>query len=270
MEKLEPIIATGLGIKEGLETILNFLGSSTSSEYYEVLDTLTFLNCEMLGLVSDGRIIDTTKIIGEAVFNLSHLVIWGVILYYLFLSLFGYFFCKKVEIPWKIFIRTVVCGMMINASFFLCYFAVYLTENSTQYIIDACGGNTSFSYLEDKIDELDMEVNEEIEKLFSVEKLIKVAIRILLLLLNIVTGMRFIGIKLFVLFSPLIFALGCSNITEKAMLKFIKVFGKLLAYQVIAVVVLEIAFRIKFIDEAVLRILIMSVMVILIRFAKKI
>lgn len=270
MGKLETVIATGITIKEGVNEILDLFDISISSKYYESLDTLTFLDSKILGLGSDGKIIDSTKIIGEAIYNLSNLVIWGIIIYYLFLSLFSYFLSKKVEMPWQIFIRNVICGVLINASFFICYSAVYLTENATCYITESCGGNTSFAYLEDKSYELDMVVNEEIENVFIMDELIKIAMYISLLFLNIVTGIRFIVIKLFILFSPLIFALGCSKSTEKTMFKLITMFIKLLVYQIIIAVILEIVLRVNFIEETILRVLIISTMLICIRFMKKI
>ena len=189
---------------------------------------------------------------------------------YLFLCLFGYFLSKRIEIPWKIFIRTIICGVLISASFSICYFAIYFTENVTQYIIESCGGNTSFSCLEDRSYELDMTVDEKSENIFIMDELIKIAMHISLFLLNVATGIRFIVIKLFILFSPIILALGCSINTEKAMFKFVKIFIKLLLYQIVVVVILEVVSRANFIDESILRILVISVMAICIRFVKKI
>ena len=89
MDKLENLVAIGLSIKEIISAIFGFFKTSISSDYYKTLDMLTFLNSKSLGFSSDGKLIDSTRIVGEAVCNLSSLVIWGVFIYYLFFSLFS-------------------------------------------------------------------------------------------------------------------------------------------------------------------------------------
>ena len=45
--------------------------------------------------------------------NLTNIAICGILLFYTFLSLFQYFLSKKMEMPWKIFVRTIVLFMLL-------------------------------------------------------------------------------------------------------------------------------------------------------------
>lgn len=272
MGKIEAVTATVIGIKEVIDGISIFFTNSIPKDYYKSLDELTFLNNKTLGLDSYGNIFDSSKIIGDGIYNLSNIIIWGILLFYGFVSIFGYFLSGKIELPWKTIIRTVIFGVLINTSFFICYSAVYFTENITEYLIDYCGGETSFLYLENMSRELDMEIEDEIGEnyIFSMEELMKISSYILIFLFNIVMGMRFILLKIIIIFSPVIFAFGCSKLTEKIFLKCSKLFLRLLTYQIIIVIILEIFSELNFTKDYILQIILISVMLLSIRIAKKI
>lgn len=270
MEKIEAIVAIGMGIKEILGEVVNFFGTSIPNGYYDTLDLLTFLNCETIGFSSDGRIIDSTNVIYEAIYGLSNFVVWGILLFYLFFSLFGYFLSQKIVIPWENFIRLIICGVLINSSLFICFSAVYFTENATDYIIEFCGGETSFSYFKDMSGDMDIIIDEELENDFSIDGLIKFVTYILMFCFNIASGARFILVKTFVVFSPIVFALGCNKNTEKILIKLFSFFIKLLVYQVVVAVILEVVSRLNINSSETLRIIVLSTMVIFIRFIKKI
>lgn len=269
MGKLEALVAMGISTKEIIDGIQDFFNTSIPDTYYDSLDKLAFLDCKMLGITSDGYITDSTKVIGEAICNLSNLVVWGILLFYLFLSLFGYFWSKRMEIPWQIFIRIVICGVLINSAFFIAYSGVYLIENTTDYIVEYCGGNTSFSYMEERVSTLDIVVDEEIKNILVMDELLKVSMYVSVFFLNIVLGIRYVLIKFLVLFLPVIIAFGCSKITEKIFFKSVKLLAKLLLYQVFMVVFLEIAFKMNFISDTINKILSIGIMWLCIGVIKK-
>ena len=270
MEKLEALVAIGISIKEIVNGIQNFFNTSISGTYYDSLDELTFLNCKTIGITPNGYMADSMKTLGESVCNLSNFVVWGILLYYLFLSLFGYFLSGKIDTPWQIFIRIIICGVLINSAFFISYSAIYLTENFTECIVEVCGGNTSLSYIEDKTNVLDIAVDEEIENIFVMDELLKVTLYISVFLLNIVVGVRFILINFFVIFLPIIIALGCSKITEKILLKSIAFFVKLLLYQVFVAILLEIVIKFDYMGDKANEVVSIAVMWIFIGTVKKI
>ena len=271
MGKIEAIIATIMAVKEGTDELGKLFSVSISNEFYDALDKITFLNNETIGINSYGKIIDETSAIGEAMCNLGNLAIWGVLLFYCFYGLFHYFLSKKFEMPMKVFIRSIVFGILVNSSFFVCYSAIYFTENITQYIIEYCGGKTSFSYVESAKDELKLEVDNDGEEIsvFSMEDLVKVANYFMTFILGIMLGCRFILIKALTLFSPVFFAFGCSTITEKLLKKGMILYLGLLSFQIILVVILEIFKRINFGEDAILQIMLISMMMLSVKMTKK-
>lgn len=272
MGKLEVVIATLMALKEAGEEISDWFSVSISEDFYSALDKITFLTNKSLGLGSNGTITDSTAMLGNATCGLGNLIIWGILLYYCFCSLFQYFLSREVEIPWKVFIRSIIFGILINSSFFVCYSAVYFTENITLYISEYCGGKTSFSYIENSKSELDLEAEEDIEEIdiFSMDELTEIVAYFMTFILGIVLGARFIFLKAIIILSPLLFAFGCSKVTEKIFIKSGRLFLKLLVYQIVIVVILEIFKNLKFTENAILQILLVSTMLISIKIAKKI
>lgn len=272
MGKLEVVIATLMALKEAGEEISDCFSVSISEDFYSALDKITFLTNKSLGLGSNGTITDSTAMLGNATCGLGNLIIWGILLYYCFCSLFQYFLSREVEIPWKVFIRSIIFGILINSSFFVCYSAVYFTENITLYISEYCGGKTSFSYIENSKSELDLEAEEDIEEIdiFSMDELIEIVAYFMTFILGIVLGARFIFLKAIIILSPLLFAFGCSKVTEKIFIKSGRLFLKLLVYQIVVVVILEIFKNLNFTENAILQILLVSTMLIGIKIAKKI
>lgn len=270
MGKIGEIAAIAVGVKEVFGEIASFFESSISGEYYEVLDKLTFLTGKILGFNSNGNIVDETYSLAETTKILSNFCIWGILLFYLFLSLFGYFLSKKVEVPWNVFIRTIIFGILINASFFICYSAVYFTENVTEAIM----GNEeiSFLHLEDMSEDLELILDEELEEIdvFYSGSLEKISFYLLIFFFCVLAGARFLVLKILIIGSPIIFAFGCTKHTEKIFVYCVKKFLMLLNFQIIVAILLNIFKNINFTGDAILRIFIISVLFIAIKIFKKI
>lgn len=271
MGKIEAIIAAIMAAKEGVEELDGLFSVSVDSGFYSALDKITFLNNKVLGISGSGKIIDDTAVLSQAVCNLSNLVIWGVLLVYCFYGLFHYFLSKKFEMPVKVFIRSIVFGVLVNSAVFVCYSAIYFTENITEYIVEYCGGKTSFSYIEEAKDTLKLEVENDSDEMnvFSMEDLVKMANYFMTFILGIMLGCRFILIKVLVIFSPLIFAFGCSSTTEGFFKKGMILFLNLLSFQIVAVIILEIFKRTNFGEDAILQIMLISTMLLSINLIKK-
>ena len=192
MGKIEAIIAAIMAAKEGAEELGDLFSVSVDSGFYIALDKITFLNNKVLGVSGGGKIIDETAILSQAICNLSNLVIWGVLLIYCFYGLFHYFLSKKFEMPVKVFIRSIVFGVLVNSAVFVCYSAIYFTENITEYIVEYCGGKTSFSYMEDAKNTLKLEVENDSDEMnvFSMEDLVKVTNYFMTFIIGIMLGCR--------------------------------------------------------------------------------
>ena len=162
-------------IKELWEGASDIFSENVPGELYDVMDKMTFLTSKFLAIDSSGEFLDKTNNIAEAIMGLANLFIWGVLLFSGFKSLFSYFLSKKVEMPWKFFIRMIVFGVFANASFFICYTGVFLTENCTEYIRSYVGeSNISFSFLEYYVGGEIEDSDEEETDIYTVDVLISI------------------------------------------------------------------------------------------------
>jgi len=225
--------------KELWDSTSEFFSKSVPNDFYKMMDKAAFLTSEFLGIDSYGNFSDKTEKIAEAIMNLSCLVIWGVLLFFGFKSLFAYFLSKKTDIPWKFFIRMIIFGVLANASFFICYTGVFLTENCTEYIRSYVGAdNVSFSFLE-KYEKSDIDDEEEVD-VYVTDALISVFIYFSTFFTAVCLAGRYILIKVLILLSPVFFVLGGLRCGEKIFFGWCRSFFSLLFMQVLLCVALGI------------------------------
>lgn len=224
--------------KELFDSGEDFFSKLVPNDFYKLLDKFAFLNTKTLAIGSNGAILDNAKKIAEAVMNLSNLVIWGVLLFYAFKSLFKYFISKTVDVPWKFFIRMIVFGILANASFFICYSGVFLVENCTDYIRSYIGENkVSFECLKDFINE---EKLEDEESVYTFDALISIFIYFSTFFISVVLAGRYLFIRILILFSPIFFILGGFRESEKIFFVWCKKIVFLLFYQLFLVGILGV------------------------------
>jgi len=216
----------------------DFLTKLVPNDFYKSLDKLAFLDAEFLAIGNNGVIIDNTKKIAEAIMNLSNFVIWGILLFYAFKSLFGYFMTKRFDIPWKFFIRMIVFGILANSAFFICYTGIFFTENSTAYIRNYVGENKiSFECMKDFVNE---DVLNEENKVYTFDALASIFIYFSTFFLSVTLGGRYLIIKVLILFSPVFFVLGGFKESEKIFFGWCKKFCGLLVLQIFLIGILGV------------------------------
>jgi len=263
MSKASDISEMLIVVKEIWESASGFFSEAGLDDLYEVMDKTAFLTSKFLEIGANGEFLDETQKIAEAILNLSNLVIWGVLLFFGFKSLFSYFLSKKVDVPWKFFIRMIVFGVFANASFFICYTGVFLAENCTDYIRSYVGEDKiSFSFLEEYSGgEIDSD-EEEIDA-YTLDSLVTGFIYFSTFVTAVCLGGRYILIKVLMLLSPIFFILGGLKCSEKIFYKWCKCFIVLLFMQIFFCSVLGIFNSLSDGNKLVLQILICSTMLIL-------
>lgn len=244
MSKILAIAEALACLKELWDSASEFLTEVVPNNFYELMDKLAFLDANFLYIESSGKFLDKTQNIANAIMDLSNFVIWGILLFFGFKSLFSYFISKKVDIPWKMFIRVIIFGVLANSAFFICYSGVFFAENCTKYIREYAGeSNTSFTFLEECIDKNDLETEKDEEKqlnIYTVDALISLFIFFSSFLLSVCLGGRYILLRVLMLLSP-VFFLACGiRDGEKMFIRWCKVFFSLLFMQVIFAVSLGV------------------------------
>lgn len=243
MGKLVAIGEAIIVIKEVWDSASDIFIEFVPDNFYKSMDDFAFLNSKFLSISSNGHFLDGTEKIADAVLNLSNLVIWIVLLFYGFRSLFGYFLSKKVDIPWKFFIRMIVFGILANSAFFICYSGVFFTENITEYIREYVGkNNSSFCVFDEYIDSDVMENSEEDgeSSIYTIEALMSIFAYFSSIFFIICLGGRYILIKVLILTSPIFFIIGGVRGDEKIFYKWCKAFFVLLSMQIFICVIISV------------------------------
>lgn len=225
-------------IKELWNSASDFFEKLVPKDFYKMLDDIAFLDAKFLEVSSDGKMLDNSAKIAEAILNLSNFVIWGILLFYAFKSIFAYFISKNSDVPWKFFIRIIIFGILANASVFICYTGIFLTENSTEYLREYIGKDkVSFSILEDYIVEEELGQEEEV---YTFDAIMSIFIYFSTFFLSICLGGRYILLKTLILFSPIFFILGGFKDSEKIFFSWCKKIVFLLFMQLFLCVILGV------------------------------
>jgi len=248
---MDKIIAIGEAVmilKELWNSASDLFSKAIPDNFYEIINSLLFLTCKTLGIGASGNFIDKTQKLASSIMNLCSIVIWSILLFYGFRSLFSYFLSKKVDMPWKSFIRLIIFGILANSAFFISYTGVYFAENITECIKQAVGEeNVSFSFLKEYVEENDIEEDvenleeeENSEKVYTIEALISLFTYFSSFLLVVCLGGRYVLIKFLILFSPIFFIFGGLKCTEKIFFGWCKNFGILIFLQIFFEIILAV------------------------------
>jgi len=242
MEKLEKLVEIGAIVLEVFESIGEMIGRSTSNSVLSRADSLLFLTTERMGFSGSGL---TGKFadMGQMMIQLAELILIVVVLFFALSRLFEFVMYKKQEMCWKFFLRMVVVGILAGGAYYLCFGAVFFTQNVTDYVRNYLGEEkVSFSVVEKKIESIKFSVDDESGaiNLLEEDNMIKVCAYIGSVLVSFSLGMRYLLLELAVLFSPIFIMFGGFSGTKALMLGWLKFFLGLLSLQVFVTVLLGI------------------------------
>lgn len=263
MGKAQAVGEAIIVLKEIFDFGSSYFSETIPSEIYKLMDKLAFLNSGFLGINSKGEILDKVDKMASAILNLTNIVMWGILLFYGFKSLFSYFLSKHVDVPWKFFVRMIVFGILANASFFICYTGVFFAENCTDYIRSYVGEDKiSFSFLEEHI-ATDLDNEQDENDIYNMDFLISVFLYFITFFTAVCLGGRYLLIRMLILLSPLFFLFGGLKCSEKIFYKWCKNFFVLLFMQIFFCCVLGIVNSLNMEENLFSQILICSCLFIL-------
>lgn len=246
MSKITAIAEFAIVAGEVVDTVSDFFSETVSSEFFKMLNDFAFLNAKFLGINEKGKFFDGTEVILRGVLNLTSVFLWGILLFFCFKSIFSYFLSKKVDIPWKIFVRGVVFWILANASTFICFSGIFFAENLTEYIREYVGKKVvTFEIIEENIVDIEPSDDEEVD-VFDFNKLLSVFVYFSSFALSISLGIRYLIIKALIILSPIFFCFGIIKSTEKIFFLWGKMFLGLVFLQFIYAVILGIVSNINF------------------------
>ncbi len=234
-------------ITQTINNLFSSLFSSIDNSLYLILDDLLFISPNIF---NDKNL---EKILGS--FNSSGLILIcnslliGFVIYYVFFLLLSHFTFSQVQRPVQFLIKLFLCSVAINSSLFILEQFITLFSNLTLAIREV--GEILFTKnicLSTFIENFNSTIYLDGSSLniFSLDGLIKSFISVGLLNLALSYSIRYILIKVFIIFSPFAFISLLNNKTLWIFKSWIKLFLSLLSLQLLISLILLVSFSIDF------------------------
>ena len=190
-------------IIDTINTIFGNLFSSIDNNLYDVLDKVTFISSDIL------RDSNFENIFGNSASNgillISNSLLLGFLLYYAIRYLMAHLTFTQSELPSKFLIKLLLCGIVMNFSFY-CLEMFLDLNNNISFAIRSIGESLfnkkiCFSELINTIN-TQMSIDTTTLDLFSLDGLIKSILSLSLLSLVFSYSLRYVFVKVFILLSP--------------------------------------------------------------------
>lgn len=230
-----------------INSIFETLFSSIDNNLYSVLDDITFINSDILQDKNFENLFGTS--VSNGILLIANSFLLAFILYYAARYLMAHFTYTQTEAPFSFIIKLVLCGLLMNASFFLMGFILDLNSN-VSLAIRALGENLfqkdiCFSGLITTIN-TNIAIDANSLNIFSLDGLIKGTLSMSLLNLVFSYSLRYIFIKVFILLSPFSFLSLTLNKTSWFFQTWFRNLFSLLFIQIIVSIVLLILFSMDY------------------------
>lgn len=231
---------------ESINSIFSSLISSINNNIYTILDNLVFIrtdifkNSSLIGLLGDSTTSGITYVCNS--------LVAGFVLYYAFSLLLSHLTFAQVQRPSNFIFKIILCVIAINASYELCYSAVFVNSCITTLIKNVGENlfNTEICF-NSLLENLNTTIYAETTfNLFTFDGLIKAFISIGFVNLAISYSLRYVMIRVFILICP--FAILSLSIDKFSWIfkAWCKIFLSLLFLQLLVTFILLITFSLKY------------------------
>lgn len=234
-------------ITETINNLLSNLFSSVDNSLYSILDNLLFISPDIFADSSLQKILGSYNSNGLVLICNSLLI--GITLYYACFLMMSKFTLSQVQNPSQFIFKLFFAAIAINSSLFIVEQFVTLFSNITLSIREV--GEITFNEsicLSTFIEKFNSSVYVDNSTLnvFSLDGLMKGFVSIGLLNLAISYSIRYVLIKVFIIFAPFAFISLVNHNTSWIFKSWIKLFISLLSLQLLVSLILLISFSIKF------------------------
>ena len=230
-------------IQESLNTIFSRIFSSLDNSFYHILDTLAFINTDILENPVIKKFLDTD--IKSGTLAICNSLILGLLLYYSIRYLFSHLIYIKTESPKDFIIKAIIFGVIMNNSLWICSQIIFIIDFCSSYLLSVAADLThktiSFSEFLTLLNSSLFWVPEATD-LFSFSGIVKSFSSIGLINLVFTFSLRYIMTLVFLLLSPFAFLSLMTDSTSWIFKTWIKPFISILFYQIIISMLLIIAF----------------------------
>lgn len=232
-------------IIETINTLISTLISSIDSNTYSLLDTITFIDLDVL----NGNTL--TAISDSVSFNfnsISNALLLGVTLYYSIRYFVSLYTGTQVERPYQFIFKILIFGILSNYSYSIIDFILLINSYITDFLRaveeNICGVPISFNSL---ISQMNQYISQGTDtfSLFSFDGIIKSFASFGLISLLFSYSIRFIMIRVFILLSPFAFITLVNSSSSWIFKSWFKNLISLLFFQSFISIILFVSFSIS-------------------------
>lgn len=232
-------------ITQTINNLFSNLFASIDNSIYSVLDDLLFISPNILQNNNLNRFLGNSN----SFIILCNALLLGFTIYYICKLLLSYFTFSQVQKPTQFIYKLLLCTLAINSSRFLIENFILLINTISLAIREIgeilLGQNICLSSLIEKFNSVIYLENIGLN-LFSLNGLIKSFVSIGMLNLSISYAIRYIMVKVFILFTPFALA-SLTNISTSWIFKsWFKILFSLLLLQIFVPIILIVCFSLNF------------------------
>lgn len=234
-------------ITETINNLLSNLFSSIDNSLYSVLDNLLFIGPDIFTDSSLEKILGSHN--SNGLILICNALLIGLTLYYACFLMMSKFTLSQIQNPSQFIFKLFFAAVSINSSLFIVEQFVTLFSNVSLSIREI--GEITFSEnicLSTFIEKFNSSVYVDNSSLniFSLDGLMKGFVSVGLLNLAILYSIRYVLIKVFIIFAPFAFISLVTHKTSWIFRSWLKLFISLLSLQLLVSLILLISFSIKF------------------------
>lgn len=234
-------------ITETINNLLSNLFSSIDNSLYSVLDNLLFIGPDIFTDTSLQKILGSHNSNGLVL--ICNALLIGITLYYACFLMMSKFTLSQVQNPSQFIFKLFFASIAINSSLFIVEKFVTLFSNISLSIREvgeiAFSENICLSTFIEKFNS-SVYIDNSSLNIFSLDGLMKGFVSVGLLNLAISYSIRYVLIKVFIIFAPFAFISLVNHNTSWVFKSWIKLFISLLSLQILVSLILLISFSIKF------------------------
>lgn len=234
-------------ITETINNLLSNLFSSIDNSLYSILDNLLFIGPDIFADSSLQKILGSYN--SNGLILICNALLIGITLYYACFLMMSKFTLSQIQTPIQFLFKLFFAAIAINFSLFIVENFITLFSNITLSIREI--GEMIFNEsicLSTFIEKFNSSVyiDNSTLNLFSLDGLMKGFVSIGLLNLSISYSIRYILIKVFIIFAPFAFISLVNHNTSWIFKSWLKLFISLLSLQLLVSLILIISFSIRF------------------------
>lgn len=234
-------------ITQTINNLFSNLFSSIDNSLYSVLDDLLFVGPNLFNDSNLGKILGNSN--SDGLILVCNSLLIGFTLYYACFLLLSKFTFSQVQNPVQFVFKLFLSALAINYSLFIVNQFITLFSNISLSIREVgeniFNENICLSTFIEKFNSTVYIRNSELN-IFSLDGLMKSFVSIGLLNLAISYSIRYVLIKVFIIFAPFAFISLINNNTSWIFKSWFKLFISLLSLQILVSLILLISFSIKF------------------------